>query len=160
MYLGRFNSIKFKKFLDKKSLYHVKNGIYGSNHMIYNINHYQTEMEDYCEIINYIYNSLHHNKIKTYNNFYMIQEEHTNYYTDDILLYYKMTHEEDKVPFIQLGSIYSVYYYYNMKTRIVLESPNFSFQPNENDLLLIDDKYKQHFKKSGYMGVLKFNFIK
>jgi hypothetical protein len=155
MYLGRFNSIKLKNHLIKSSLSRVKNGIYSSTHAIYNINHYQNEMQPYCEIIDYIYNSLLHNKIKTYNDFYMVQEEHTNYNTDDLAFYYKMGPR-----YINTNSIYSVYYFYDMKTKIVLESPNFIFQPNENDLLLINDKYKQHFKRSGHMGVLKFNFIK
>lgn len=155
MLLGRFSSLKLKYHLNKNILSRVKNGVYTSTYQIYNINNYQQEMLPYYEIIDYVYNSLNNNKIKTYDNFYITQELYTNNKLNDINSFYDM-----RIKYKHPQSIYSVMYYYNINTSLIIRSNNFVHKPKENELLLINDIYNETFLKNGDFGILKFNFIK
>jgi len=158
MYLGRFNSIKLRMHLNKMVQNNINpknvSNIYSCTHRIFNINHYQHEMEPYNELIDYIYNSLALNNIKKYDNFYMVQEEY-NKYRDDLSSMYSMKSPRYIVP----NGKYSVLYFYKINSTITIDSHKFIHNPNESELICVNNPYKQIFKSNGNIGVLKLNFI-
>lgn len=164
----RFSSYRLKEYLtkipNKKNQPIGPNGsriLYGINQP-YSIMHNQYELNPMAELIDYIYTVFSHSNINIGSNFHLLQRKYRILPLDSMItvnndLNVLYNFERNRENFKSAN--YSVLYYYNMETDVILETASGLYKPKEFDLLFINNDYKHIVKRNiGSFDTLRFKF--